>query len=139
MVILTGPKTGDAEDQSPLLGREYVQHLTRITRELAEIPGQVPQLFVVTRAAQTVAGRRLANLEQAGLRGLVRVIGTEYPHLQATQIDVDEDTDAEQLARQLLSGSEEDETAWRDGAWYTARMLPQSAAPRRTAHHRRRP
>ena len=37
VVILTGPKNGDAEDQSPLLGREYVQHLVRITRELPEI------------------------------------------------------------------------------------------------------
>ena len=58
----------------------------------------------------------MANLEQAGLRGLMRVIGTEHPHLRATQIDVDEAIDAEQLARQLLSGSEEDETAWRNGA-----------------------
>ena len=58
VVILTGPKNGDAEDQSPLLGREYVQHLVRITRELPEIPGEPPRLYVVTRNAQTVAGRR---------------------------------------------------------------------------------
>ena len=38
VVILTAPKNGDADDQSPLLGREYVQHLVRITRELPEIP-----------------------------------------------------------------------------------------------------
>ena len=57
VVILTGPKNGDAEDQSPLLGREYVQHLVRITRELPEIPGEAPRLYVVTRNAQTVAGR----------------------------------------------------------------------------------
>ncbi len=30
------------------------------------------------------------NLEQAGLRGLLRVIGAEHPHLRPTQIDVDE-------------------------------------------------
>ena len=41
MVVLTGPKNGDADDQSPLLGREYVQHLVRITRELPEIPGEL--------------------------------------------------------------------------------------------------
>ena len=41
VVILTGPKNGDADDQSPLLGREYVQHLVRITRELPEIPGEL--------------------------------------------------------------------------------------------------
>ena len=41
VVILTGPKNGDADDQSPLLGRESVQHLVRITRELPEIPGEL--------------------------------------------------------------------------------------------------
>ena len=129
VVILTGPKNGDAEDQSPLLGREYVQHLVRITRELPEIPGELPRLYVVTRNAQTVAAGDVANLEQAGLRGLMRVIGTEHPHLRATQIDVDDATDAEQLARQLLGGSEEDETAWRNGAWYAARLSPAPLRP----------
>ena len=135
VVILTGPKNGDGEDQSPLLGREYVQHLVRITRELPEIPGEPPRLYVVTRNAQTVLAGDRPNLEQAGLRGLMRVIGTEHPHLRATQIDVDEATDAEQLARQLLSGSEEDETAWRNGAWYTARLSPIPLRPeeRRTS------
>ena len=59
VVVLTGPKNGDAEDQSALLGREYVQHLVRIARELPEIPGEPPRLYVVTRDAQTVlAGDR---------------------------------------------------------------------------------
>jgi polyketide synthase 5 len=122
VVILTGPKNGEADDQSPLLGREYVQHLVRITRELPEIPGELPRLYLVTRNAQTVVAGDVANLEQAGLRGLMRVIGTEHPLLRATQIDVDEAIDAEQLAQQLLGGSEEDETAWRNGAWYRARL-----------------
>jgi polyketide synthase 5 len=40
VVILTGPKNGDADDQSPLLGREYVQHLyhARITRDPRRAP-----------------------------------------------------------------------------------------------------
>jgi polyketide synthase 5 len=122
VVVLTGPKNGDTEDQSPLLGREYVQHLVHITRELPEIPAGSPRLYVVTRNAQTIVASDVTNLEQAGLRGLMRVIGTEHPYLRATQIDLDEATDAEQLAQQLLGGSEEDETAWRDGQWYTARL-----------------
>jgi polyketide synthase 5 len=129
VVVLTGPKNGDPDDQSPLLGREYVHHLVRITRELPEMPGEPPRLYLVTRNAQTVLAGDLANLEQAGLRGLMRVIGTEHPQLRATQIDVDADTDAEQLARQLLGGSEEDETAWRNGAWYTARLCAAPLCP----------
>jgi polyketide synthase 5 len=135
VVILTGPKNGEAEDQSPQLGGKYVQHLVRITRELPEIAGEPPRLYTVTRTAQMVQASDRPNLQQAGLRGLIRVIGTEHPHLRATQIDVDEATEVEQLAAQLLSGSEEDETAWRNGQWYVARLSPTPLLPeeRRTA------
>ncbi|MDM3973128.1 sulfolipid-1 biosynthesis phthioceranic/hydroxyphthioceranic acid synthase [Mycobacterium marseillense] len=129
VVILTGPKNGDADEGSMQLGRDYVQHLVRIARELADLPGEPPRLYVLTRNAQTVVSNDVANLEQAGLRGLVRVIGMEHPHLGASQIDVDEATDADQLARQLLAGLEEDETAWRNGVWYAARLCPAPLLP----------
>jgi polyketide synthase 5 len=129
VVILTGPKNGDADEQCAPLGRDYVQHLVRIARELADLPGEPPRLYVVTRNAQTVVSNDVPNLGQAGLRGLVRVIGMEHPHLGAGQIDVDESTDAEHLARQLLAGLEEDETAWRNGAWYNARLCPAPLLP----------
>lgn len=124
VVILTGPDNGESDEQCALLGRDYVQHLARIARELVDVPGEPPRLYVVTRNAQTVVSNDVPDLAQAGLRGLVRVIGMEHPHLGASLIDVDETTDAEQLARQLLAGSDEDETAWRNGAWYTARLCP---------------
>jgi polyketide synthase 5 len=127
VVILTGPKNPDEE--SGLRGEQYVRHLVRIARELPDIPGESPRLYVVTRKAQAVVGADQPNLEQAGLRGLIRVIGAEHPHLRATQIDVDEDTDAEQLALQLVNGSDEDETAWRNGQWYTARLCSTPLRP----------
>jgi polyketide synthase 5 len=110
-------------------GSDYVRHLVRITRELPEIMGESPRLFVVTRDAQTVLADDGVNLEQAGLRGLLRVIDAEHPHLRTTHIDVDKHADAEQLARQLLSGSEEDETAWRNGEWHVARLCPAPLRP----------
>ncbi|WP_232000688.1 sulfolipid-1 biosynthesis phthioceranic/hydroxyphthioceranic acid synthase [Mycobacterium kyorinense] len=141
VVILTGPRSSDDDSNSALRGREYVQHLARIVRELPEVPGEPPRLYVVTRGAQPVIARDVPNLEQAGLRGFMRVIGTEHPHLHASQIDVDTDTSAEQLAQQLLSGSEEDETAWRNDQWYVARLTPAPLLPeeRRTvvANHER--
>jgi polyketide synthase 5 len=133
VVVFTGPADVDAEDRSPLLGSEYVRHLVRITRELVEMPGEPPRLYVVTRTAQTVLVGDQPDLRQAGLRGLIRVIGNEHPHLRATQIDMDEATNTEQLARQLLGGSEDDETAWRNGQWYTARLC---AAPLRPEERR---
>lgn len=128
-IVLTGPNNGSQADTSAVRGAEYVQHLVRIARELPEILGDVPRLYVVTRSAQTVLAKDSVNLEQGGLRGLLRVIGAEHPHLHATQIDVDEHTRVEQLARQLLAGSEEDETAWRHDEWYVARLCPTPLSP----------
>ncbi|MEE2854727.1 MAG: sulfolipid-1 biosynthesis phthioceranic/hydroxyphthioceranic acid synthase [Actinomycetota bacterium] len=139
VVVLMGPQNGDSVD--PQLGRECVDHLVRIIRELPDLPGESSRLYVVTRAAQTVLSGDEPNLEHAGLRGLIRVVGTEHPHLRVTHIDLDPDAEAEHLARQLESGSEEDETAWRNGDWYTARLSPSPLLPeeRRTtvADHER--
>jgi polyketide synthase 5 len=122
VIVVTSPQDGAADAQSPLKGGDLVRHLVRVARELPDIPGEPPRLFVVTRNAQTVTAGDVANLEQGGLRGLMRVIGMEHPGLGATQIDVDDDTDVQQVAAQLLAGSDEDETAWRNGEWYTARL-----------------
>jgi polyketide synthase 5 len=130
VVVLTEPKNGNPDDESAVRGREYVRHLVRIARELSEIPGHSPRLYVVTRNAQTLLSEDRPNLDQGGLRGLLRVIGTEHPHLHTTHIDVDEQTDAEQVVRQLLmAGPDEDETAWRNDEWYTARLVPAPLLP----------
>ena len=129
VLVLTEPRNGDPDEEFATRGRDYVAHLVRIAGELADVQGEASRLYLVTRNAQLVRSDDEVNPEQAGLRGLMRVIGTEHPHLHPTQIDVDEQTDAELLAQQLLAGSEEDETAWRDGQWYTARMFPSPLRP----------
>ncbi len=135
VIVLTGAKNGNPDEECALRGANYVQHLVRIASTITESSAEPPRLYLVTRNAQTVLPGDVANLEQAGLRGLVRVISAEYPHLRASQIDMDGDTEAELLARQLLGGSEEDETAWRKGQWHTARLSPAPLRPeeRRTA------
>ncbi|VEG38859.1 phthioceranic/hydroxyphthioceranic acid synthase [Mycolicibacterium flavescens] len=129
VVVFTGSENGGAENELPRLSREYVEHLVRITRELPDLSGEPPRLYVVTRDAQAVGTGDRPNLELGGLRGLVRVIGTEHPHLRATQIDVDASIKPDQLAQQLLSEIEEDETAWRNGQWYVARLYPAPLRP----------
>jgi mycolipanoate synthase len=128
-VVVTAPSDREPEESFARRGRDYVAYLVGLARELADLPGESPRLYVVTRNAASVRVGDLANLEQAGLRGLMRVIDSEYPHLSATQIDVDDDTQAEQVALQLRSGLEEDETAWRNGGWYTARLRPGPLRP----------
>jgi polyketide synthase 5 len=141
VVILCRPPVGDQDKRSLARGHQHVRHLVRIARELTELDREIPRLYVLTRGAQAVLGDDFPNLEQGGLRGLLRVIGAEHPHLRTTQIDVDEQTDIELVARQLLAGSEEDETAWRNDKWFVARMSPAPLRPeeRRTtiASHER--
>lgn len=120
LVLAGAAATGDRESASRGLG--LVERVVHIVQELIDVDDQAPRLHLVTRGAQSVLPGDALNLDQVGLRGLVRVIGNEQPQLHATQIDVDERTDPKDIARQLLAGSPEDETAWRDGRWYTARL-----------------
>ncbi len=112
--------------------------MVRMVRQLPELSTEPPRLYVVTNRAQIVLPDDRPKLEQAGLRGLLRVIGAENPQLRVSQIDLDDadaERDAELVAQELLTGSEEDETAWRGGQWYTARLrcTPLGAHERRTA------
>ena len=130
VVILTAPVTGGADEADPAVrGGACVHHLVAITQAVLSEGTQVPRLYVVTRGARSVLDADMPNLEHAGVRGLVRVVGSEYPQAQPTLIDVDDATDPEQLVAQLLCGSAEDETAWRDNTWYTARMVAAPLGP----------
>jgi polyketide synthase 5 len=130
VVVLTEPKNGSPDSEAAVRGGDYIHHLVRIARELPELEGESPRLYVVTRNAQQVLSEDVPNLYQGGLRGLLRVIGSEHPHLHTTHIDVDEQTSAEHVVRQLVTmGPGEDETAWRNDEWYTARLCPTPLRP----------
>ena len=129
MVVVAAPRSNCPPEQMAQRGGEHVRDLVRIVRDLPEAAGDPPRLYVVTRDAQTVLAGERPNLEQAGLRGLLRVIGAEYPSLHPTQIDVDDDTEGKLVAQQLLLGSEQDETAFRKGEWYTAQLFPAPLRP----------
>jgi acyl transferase domain-containing protein/acyl carrier protein len=135
LVVIFPAPLGDADEEGMTRAREHVRQLVQIARQLPDLTGAPPRLYVVTRCAQAVLPTDLLNLEHAGLRGLLRVIGAEHPQLRASQIDVDDSCDPERVALELLSGSDEDETAWRQGQWYTARL---SAGPPRAEERRTR-
>lgn len=134
VVVVTGAG-GEPDAEGLVRGRDLVGQVVRIARALTEVEDSPPRLYVITRNAQAVTGHDRLNLEQAGLRGLLRVIGSEQPALRPTQIDIDARTAAEDLAGELLSDSDEDETAWREGGWFVARLQrsPLRAEERRTA------
>ncbi len=129
MVVVAAPRTSCPPEQMAQRGGEHVRDLVRIVRDLPEAAGDTPRLYVVTRGAQMVVAGERPNLEQAGLRGLLRVIGAEHPALRPTQIDVDDATEGALIAQQLLLGSDQDETAFRNQQWYTAHLYPAPLRP----------
>ena len=125
VVIVTGAPEESAAAASAATaqrGVTQVEQLVHIVRGLPDVPGQPARLYVLTRGARTVLSADVANLEQGGIRGFMRAIGMEYPAMRPTQIDLDVQADVAHVAAELLSGSEEDETAWRSGEWFTARL-----------------
>lgn len=129
LVFVAPPAGGAPTEECLSRGRELVKQLVHIARRLPNTDGQPPRLHVVTRGAQAVIDGDEINLDQAGLRGLLRSIGNEHPTLAPTQIDVDTHTGADAVAHEILSGVAEDETAWRRGAWYTARLRASPLRP----------
>ncbi|KAA0101254.1 SDR family NAD(P)-dependent oxidoreductase [Mycolicibacterium sp. P1-18] len=120
VVVIQDPRSAEADLVAD--GADHVRHLVRMTQVLPDVAGEPPRLFVLTRGAQTVLPGEVPNLAQGGIRGLVRVLGMELPRMRPTQIDVDDATDVNLVGAELLSLSDEDETAWRDGHYFTARL-----------------
>ena len=130
VVLVTAPADDEPGEQSLSRGREVVESLVHIARELPDAEGgEPPRLYVLTRGAQVLTAGDRVNLDQGGVRGLLRVIGAEHPPLRPTQIDIDAHTVPDGVAEELLSGSPEDETAWRNGSWFIARLQQSPLRP----------
>ena len=134
VAVVAAPAAGGTDEQCLDRGRDLVEAVVAIARELPNAKGEPPRFYVVTRGALDVVGNDTVNLDHGGVTGLMRVIGAEHPPLRPTQIDIDTHTDAAAVAGELLSGSAEDSTAWRGGSWYTARLrhTPLGPEERRT-------
>jgi hypothetical protein len=129
VVVVAPPADAEPNEQSPDRGRDLVASLVGIARELPNTEGEPPRFYVITRGALAVTPGDTVNLDQGGVTGLLRVIGAEHPPLRPTQIDVDAHSDGDTVAAELLSGSDEDSTAWRHGSWYTARLRQSPLRP----------
>lgn len=124
VVILAGPAPTGVDWQGCRRGEQSVHDLVHIAQALVNAHDELPRLVVLTRNAQHVTDGDIVNMDQAPLRGLVRVIAMEYPHSLLTQVDIDAETDVDLVVKQVLSDSAEDETAWRNGKSYVARLCP---------------
>jgi acyl transferase domain-containing protein/NADPH:quinone reductase-like Zn-dependent oxidoreductase/NAD(P)-dependent dehydrogenase (short-subunit alcohol dehydrogenase family)/aryl carrier-like protein len=129
-------ETFDLKQIGPLKG---CLHLSALSAEmedpaaplmpLLEVAQQVekyqvlpPPLFCVTRRCQAVlcSGEFEVQPQASPVWGLVRVLATEDPALQATLIDIENDADAERVYRELFQKQAE-EVAFRRGNRYLQR------------------
>ncbi|OLB81828.1 MAG: hypothetical protein AUI14_01945 [Actinobacteria bacterium 13_2_20CM_2_71_6] len=121
-VVVVCPPAGEVGEAGLDRARLRVGRLIELVRSLADNTGGSPGLWVVTRDAQPVLDGDGLAVEQAGLRGLCRVIAYEHPELRTRYVDLDAAAGAVELAVEVLSGVTEDEIAWRDGQRYVARL-----------------
>ncbi len=122
VVLMTPAADHDPDSAGLSRGRILTGQVVELARALSDTDSRPPRLYVITRNAADVTPHDRLNLDQGGLRGLLRVIGSEQPGLRPTLIDIDARTGIADLAAELLSDSDEDETAWREGAWFVARL-----------------
>jgi phthiocerol/phenolphthiocerol synthesis type-I polyketide synthase D len=125
----------DQSDPAADAERRVAAGIRLITR-LAQGPqaARPPRLFVITRGVASGPADTPVDPGQGGLPGLVRTVRTEHPELRPTLVDVDQETDAGDVAAEITSGMREDEVAWREGVRHVARLtaLPVGRLPART-------
>lgn len=86
------------------------------------------RLWLVTRGAIAVGRETPLQVAQAPLWGLGKTIGLEHAELQPVRVDLDPIYDSlPDLVNELLSGTTEDQIAFRAGERYTARLTQHTA------------
>jgi NADPH:quinone reductase-like Zn-dependent oxidoreductase len=122
-IAVIAPRTPLAPEEATLdRAARRVQRLVRVAQAVAA-GATPPRLWMVTDGAQQVLPDDEVALEQAGLRGLVRVLAHEQPASRPTVLDADATVDAEQIATELRATADrDDEVAWRRGTRYVARL-----------------
>ncbi|MBI3244200.1 MAG: SDR family NAD(P)-dependent oxidoreductase [Chloroflexi bacterium] len=122
-----GPRDGvvylwsaDTDGDSPEAVAVSVLHLVQAMASGETKPG----LWLVTRGAQTVAGKG-HSLNQSPVWGLGKTIALEYPDLHCIRLDLDpagETDEVKSLLAEVVAGDGEPQVARRNGARHAARL-----------------
>ncbi len=119
------PQSLNDFEKSDFLGCNGVLHIVQL---LARQLSVSPQLYLVTRGAQSVSGSDLEPPEQSPLWGLGKVISFELPEFKCTRIDLDPKQSvaesASLLIQQITVEDKEDQIAFRAGNKYVPRLVP---------------
>ncbi|NTX34336.1 SDR family NAD(P)-dependent oxidoreductase [Myxococcus sp. CA033] len=90
------------------------------------------RLWLCTRGSQAVGGVTGGSPLYAPLWGLGRVMALEHPEVWGGLLDLDpsaSEGEVETLWRELSGADEEDQSAFRGGVRYVARLVPSAPAP----------
>ncbi|MCQ4079718.1 SDR family NAD(P)-dependent oxidoreductase [Streptomyces sp. RB6PN25] len=129
VLLFTEPAGPAGARGTVLAAADVARHLA--ARSTAASP---PRLWLVTERTMQVTAGEIGDPDRACLRGLVRVLALEHPHLRTCMLDVDRAAGvADDLVRELLADSAADEVAWRGGTRFVARLTPADPQPDATA------
>ncbi|NDJ18580.1 MupA/Atu3671 family FMN-dependent luciferase-like monooxygenase [Myxacorys almedinensis] len=102
-------------------------NLLSLLQALTEF-GKTPQLWLVTQGSQSVKPTDPQAIIPSLLWGLGQVIAVEQPQLWGGLIDLDPSASVEQNAAALLQAiSSDSPIAYRQGEWYTPRLVQHQA------------
>ncbi len=136
----------DLADSAPLIAQQ--SHCISTLHLLQNLRHPVPRLWLVTQGARALLKTDVtlpAQVQQAMLWGMGKVITQEHPDLHAVCVDLDPMEDSTKAAQQLLqeiaaSGNEldrlEDQVAWRNGKRHVARLKAAPLTSSFTLSHR---
>ncbi|POX94062.1 polyketide synthase, partial [Mycobacterium kansasii] len=130
IVMVCPPRSVDEslpDDAQLELARTRTLLIARVVETVTRMgTRKSPRLWIVTRGAQQVDPTDSVTLAQTELRGIARVLTFEHSELKATLVDVEPDGTGSpaDLAEELLTGSDHDEVAYRDGQRYVNRLVP---------------
>ncbi|GGY18167.1 type I polyketide synthase [Streptomyces djakartensis] len=124
-VVLLFPPSERDDDMRPL------RTAARVARRLAGgTHRRPPRLWMTTVLAQATGPGEPGAPHLACLRGLVRVMTLEHPHLRTSLVDIDRQPGAVgDLVQELLADGAADEIAWRAGTRLTARLTRADLTP----------
>ncbi|MBO0913297.1 type I polyketide synthase [Streptomyces laculatispora] len=134
VVMLCGTSPTLADD--PTVGAQRRARRILGTAQAVARSSNPPRMYAVTRGARAVETGETVDLEQSALRGVIRVLAFEHPHMRATLVDADHgDPGLRSLADELLADGHEDEIALRGATRYIARLdhAPLAASEQVTA------
>ncbi|ACB75246.1 type I polyketide synthase [Opitutus terrae] len=120
-----------ALDATDPLQPEPLASALRLAQALAAQPARL--FFVTADAIGTSADDAVGGLAGAALWGFARTVAQEHPELQPTCLDLDEQTDLDAIAMEILRPEPETQIAWRRGWRRVARLVHAPTAGSGTA------